>query len=90
MVIEGQPTDMTVYCLATGTCNHSKVTWYTNRGYEIPFRLTDPHFRRESFDNLHRLWIDKVHLTDDGIFTVKKTSDTKQCELQVIGKKKNQ
>lgn len=77
---------MTIFC---NNCNHASVSWLTNHGLEIPSRSADPHFRRESFDNFHRLWIEKVTHDDDGIYTVQKETDEKQCELHVIGKIRN-
>ena len=86
IVIEGQPADMTIHCITPGKCTHNKVSWYTNHGDYIPFNGSDTHYRRESKDNLHRLWIDKGCIEDHGWFKVKKETHAKKCELNVIGK----
>ena len=95
MVIEGQDASMTIYCVPPGQCNHAKVSWstrfhHTNIEYKIPYPITDPHYRLEDYENFHRLWINKVGLTDIGTFTVEKEEDIKQCDLCVIGKMKNE
>ena len=75
---------MQIFC-RNPRCNHSKISWYI-KNEEIPFNQSDPHFRRESMDNFHRLWIDIADPSDEGTFSVKKENDVKECELEVLGK----
>ena len=85
-MIQGQPADMKIHCVAPRRCEHRKVSWFTNYGDCIPFDTFDPHFRRKSEDNWHKLEIDKACLEDRGTFKVKKETYEKECKLYVIGK----
>ena len=83
-VVEGEEVSMQIYCTKPGECNHDKVSWFIKND-EILFDPSDPHFRRESMRNLHRLWIDMADSSDEGIFSVRKQDEEKHCELEVLG-----
>ena len=81
---------MEISCNSLKECinTHEKVSWH-RKNEEIPFdgNITrDRHFKRESIENIHRLWIDKTYPSDGGLYCVRKQKEEKQCELEVLGK----